>query len=44
MTVHQACPFCDRRFEIGPSDYRPMERHILLAHSTPHAVQKTSAR
>lgn len=33
MTVYQRCPFCNQRFEIGHSDYRPMEHHIMLAHS-----------
>lgn len=33
MTIHQKCPFCTQRFEIGSSDRRPMEHHIMLVHS-----------
>lgn len=32
-TVYQRCPFCDRVFEIGPADYRPMKRHIRIKHA-----------
>jgi hypothetical protein len=31
--VYQQCPFCERVFEIGPNDYRPMKRHIRLEHT-----------
>lgn len=41
MTVYQTCPFCDHGFEIGPADYRPMEHHILLAHTKQREVQAT---
>lgn len=33
MTIHQKCPYCDRLFEIGPKDYRPLRRHIAFIHS-----------
>ena len=31
--VYQQCPFCERVFEIGPTDYRPMRHHIRIAHT-----------
>ncbi len=30
--MYQTCPFCDRVFEIGESDYRPMKHHIRAFH------------
>ena len=32
---YQGCPFCDRVFEIGSTDVRPMKRHIRLEHADP---------
>ncbi len=31
--MYQTCPFCDRVFEIGESDYRPMKHHIRAFHA-----------
>ncbi len=31
--MYQTCPFCDRVFEIGESDYRPMKHHIRAFHT-----------
>lgn len=31
--MYQTCPFCDRVFEIGDSDYRPMKHHIRARHA-----------
>ena len=33
IAVYQQCPFCERVFEIGPMDYRPMKRHIRVVHT-----------
>ena len=30
--MYQQCPFCDRVFEIGETDYRPMKAHIRAKH------------
>lgn len=27
------CPFCDRLFEIGARERRPMKRHVRIAHT-----------
>jgi hypothetical protein len=40
--VYQQCPFCERVFEIGPSDYRPMKRHIRLEHTEPASADSQS--
>ena len=32
-TVYQRCPFCERVFELGPAEYRPMKQHIRAAHT-----------
>lgn len=31
--MYQPCPFCNRVFEIGASDYRPMKAHIRARHA-----------
>lgn len=31
--VYQQCPFCERVFELGPTEYEPMNRHIRIAHA-----------
>ncbi|MFC4986654.1 MULTISPECIES: hypothetical protein [Saliphagus] len=31
--MYQQCPFCDRVFEIGETDYRPMKAHIRARHA-----------
>ncbi len=31
--MYKQCPFCDRVFEIGETDYRPMKAHIRARHA-----------
>lgn len=33
--MYKQCPFCDRVFEIGETDHRPMKAHIRAEHADP---------
>ncbi|WP_153300716.1 hypothetical protein [Halococcus hamelinensis] len=41
---YHGCPFCDRVFEIGPTDARPMKRHIRLEHTEPETDRTRNDR
>lgn len=38
--MYQQCPFCNRVFEIGETDFRPMKAHIRAVHTDTGGIRE----